>query len=455
MNNETKLYILDSNVLIHDPSSILKFDEHQVVIPMTVLEELDKLKMGKHAIAADCREAIRLIDNIIGQAQPSIISKGVAIRRDDGQTLGSLSILLDTSNKQQGELENHLNDNKIINCLITLQKEHQQQVVLITKDINMRLKARGCGIAAQDYHNDQLLSDVDLLEQGYHSLSGSFWQGQSQVQTCHKKTGTYHTLARDNLPEDSLLNQYLLDQEQFVGRIVKLDDKQATVLDLPYEQLMQQEAWGLKPQDIHQALALQLLLDPDIHIVTLTGQAGSGKTILALAAAIEMTVAQQQFKRIIATRSTRGLDEDIGFLPGTEAEKMEPWLGAITDNLEALHNDDENTHGSVDYILQKVPMQFKSLNYIRGRSFQHSLILIDECQNLSPHQIKTIITRAGTGSKVICLGNLAQIDTPYLSPISSGLTYLIERFKGFKHGGTINLQGSPRSLLAEYAENHL
>ena len=202
-------------------------------------------------------------------------------------------------------------------------------------------------------------------------------------------------------------------------------------------------------------MALNLLLDPDIHLVSLTGSAGSGKTILALAAAIEMTVATKMYRRIIVTRSTQGLDEDIGFLPGTEEEKMEPWLGAITDNLEALHYDDEDTDGSIDYILKKVPLHFKSLNYIRGRSFQHSLILIDESQNLTPHQIKTIVTRAGTGSKVICLGNLSQIDTPYLSATSSGLTYLTERFKDFSHGGSIQLQGVPRSLLAEYAETNM
>jgi PhoH-like ATPase len=200
---------------------------------------------------------------------------------------------------------------------------------------------------------------------------------------------------------------------------------------------------------------LNLLLDPDIHLVNLTGSAGSGKTILALAACIEMTVASKLYKRIIATRSTQGLDEDIGFLPGTEAEKMEPWLGAIVDNLEALHEDDENMTASVDYILSKVPLHFKSMNYIRGRSFQHSLIIIDESQNLTPHQIKTIITRAGNGSKVICLGNLAQIDTPYLSALSSGLTYMTERFKGFRHGAHIHLQGVPRSLLAEFAEANL
>lgn len=451
-----KLYVLDSNVLIHDPSAILQFQEHQVVIPMIVLEELDKLKMGKQSIAADCRQAIRQIDRIIGNAPPTEIAKGVPILRDDEQTRGSLSILLDSFEQSSPVLPTNLNDNKIINSLVKLQQNNpERDVTLITKDINMRLKARGCGIAAQDYHNDQLLSDVDLLEQGFHALTGSFWQEQHQVETFHDATGTYHKVLKEALPENIHINHFIIDEQEFVGRITAINDETVTLIDLPKEHLMQQQAWGLKPQDIIQALALNLLLDPNIHLVSLTGQAGSGKTILALAAAIEMTVAKKQFKRIIATRSTRGLDEDIGYLPGTEAEKMEPWLGAITDNLEALHNGDEDAPSSVDYILQKVPLQFKSLNYIRGRSFQQSLILIDECQNLTPHQIKTIITRAGSGSKVICLGNLSQIDTPYLSPISTGLTYLVERFKDFEYGGTITLQGSPRSILAEYAETHL
>lgn len=451
-----KLYVLDTNVLIHDPSAILQFQEHQVVIPMIVLEELDKLKMGKQAIAADCRQAIRQIDRIIGDAPPIEIAEGVPIIRDDGEAQGTFSILLDSFEPAPKVLPTNLNDNKIINSLVQLQKNHpKRDVTLITKDINMRLKAKGCGIASQDYFNDQLLSDVDLLEQGFHSLEGSFWDNQKQVETIHDATGTYHKVLKEALPENVHINHYIIDEQEFVGRITAIDEEFVTLIDLPKEHLLQQQAWGLKPRDIIQALALNLLLDPNVHLVTLTGQAGSGKTILALAAAIEMTVAQQQFKRIIATRSTRGLDEDIGYLPGTEAEKMEPWLGAITDNLEALHSDDENAPSSVDYILQKVPLQFKSLNYIRGRSFQQSLILIDECQNLTPHQIKTIITRAGTGSKVICLGNLSQIDTPYLSPISTGLTYLVERFKDFEFGGTINLQGSPRSILAEYAESHL
>lgn len=454
--SDTKLYVLDTNVLIHDPVAILNFEEHQVVIPMTVLEELDKLKMGKASIATDCREAIRQIDRIIGDASPTEIAKGVPIRRADDSLHGHFSILLDNFDHPKRALPHDLNDNKIINSLVTLQEKYpRRDVILITKDINMRLKARGCGLGAQDYQNDQLVSDVSLLETGYYSYEGSFWDSQQQVQSFHDETGTYHRIPRDDLPDDLYVNRFILDDKGFIGRVSAISDEEVTLQDLPSEQLLQQSAWGLQPRDTAQAIALHLLLDPDVHLVTLSGQAGSGKTILALAAAIEMTVATNQFRRIIATRSTRGLDEDIGYLPGTEAEKMEPWLGAITDNLEALHKDDEHAHSSVDYILQKVPLQFKSLNYIRGRSFQHSLILIDECQNLTPHQMKTIITRAGEGSKVVCLGNLAQIDTPYLNPVSSGLTYLIERFKHFPQGGTVHLQGSPRSALAEYAETHL
>lgn len=454
--SNVKFYVLDTNVLIHDPSAILNFEEHRVIIPMIVLEELDKLKSGKTSLAADCREAIRKIDHFIGNATPAEISKGVPLTRPDGSVQGCLTILLEYNDTPKRTLSSDLNDNKIINGLMVLQEQHpEHSVVLISKDINMRLKARSCGIGAEDYQNDQLLTDVSLLEKGYQIVSGSFWDSQNNVETFHDSTGTYHRLAKSSLPEHLKINRFIVDEAGFIGRVSAFETDSVILQDIPAEQLMSRTAWGLTPRDIPQALALHLLLDPDVHLVTLTGQAGSGKTILALAAAIEMTVANHQFRHIIATRSTQGLDEDIGFLPGTEREKMEPWLGAITDNLEALHDGDEHAPSSIEYILQKVPLQFKSLNYIRGRSFQHSLILIDECQNLTPHQIKTIITRAGTGSKVICLGNLAQIDTPYLNAMGSGLTYLIERFKDFSYGGTINLEGSPRSVLAEYAETHL
>ena len=453
---EHTFYVLDTNVLIHDPNALLNFEEHHVIIPMTVLEELDKLKSGKSSTAADCRQAIRLIDKTLGDAPPDQVEQGVAIERGKLGPNGTLAILMDKAPIPAHCLPNDLNDNKIINQLCQLQSQHpDDRIVLVSKDINMRLKARACGIDAEDYHTDQLLDDIALLARGYHEIEGSFWERVAKVETRQLTGQTVHQVQlTDNLPALHI-NDFIIDDQGFIGWIKGIDGSNLTIRDLHQEPMLHQECWGLRPRDIFQALAMYALMDPDIHLVNLTGAAGSGKNILALAAAIEQTMVTKTYRRIIATRSTQGLDEDIGFLPGTEKEKMEPWLGAITDNLEALHMDDESTHGSVEYILDRVPLQFKSLNYIRGRSFQQSFILIDESQNLTPHQIKTIITRAGNGSKVICLGNLAQIDTPYLNATSSGLTYLTECFKDFPHGVHIHLQGVPRSALAEYAETHL
>ncbi len=453
---EHTFYVLDTNVLIHDPNALLNFEEHHVIIPMTVLEELDKLKSGKSSTAADCRQAIRLIDKTLGDAPPDQVEQGVPIERGKLGPNGTLAILMDKAPIPAHCLPNDLNDNKIINQLCQLQSRYPDgRIVLVSKDINMRLKARACGIDAEDYHTDQLLDDISLLARGYHEIEGSFWERVAKVETRQLTGQTVHEVQlTDNLPALHL-NDFIIDDQGFIGWVKGINGSNLTIRDLHQEPMLHQECWGLRPRDVFQALAMYALMDPDIHLVNLTGAAGSGKTILALAAAIEQTMVTKTYRRIIATRSTQGLDEDIAFLPGTEKEKMEPWLGAITDNLEALHMDDESTHGSVEYILDRVPLQFKSLNYIRGRSFQQSFILIDESQNLTPHQIKTIITRAGNGSKVICLGNLAQIDTPYLNATSSGLTYLTECFKDFPHGVHIHLQGVPRSALAEYAETHL
>jgi PhoH-like ATPase len=464
LRSARKSYILDTNVLIHDPNSILNFEEHHVIIPMTVLEELDKLKSGhKSGVASECRQAIRLIDQVLGAATVDEIEHGVPIRapgRKDSH--GTLTVLLNRlENNVEEVLSNTLNDNRIINSLLTLQRNNpDQHYVLVTKDINMRLKARSCGLDAEDYHNDQLVSDIRQLNKGYHEVPGSFWDRVETVETKQTSRGVFHALSRAFLVDEVLgcelfPNQFVLDEQGFVGRVVEVSSHSVTLQDLPREQLMHQSAWGLKPINVHQAIALHLLLDPDVHIVNLTGAAGSGKTILALAASIEMVIGLKRYNKIIATRSTPPLAEEHGFLPGNEEEKMDPWLGAITDNIEALHLNDENPMSSIQYVKERANIQFKALNYIRGRSFQKAIILIDECQNLTPHQMKAIITRAGEGSKVVCLGNLAQIDTPYLSATSSGLAYMAERFKGFGHGGSVHLNGVPRSVLAEFAEANL
>ena len=459
--SDVRTYALDTNVLIHDPNAVFKFEEHTVLIPMVVLEELDKLKVGTSAVAADARQAVRTIDELLGSASPQEIMRGVPLKRASGEEQGEISILMPSKSKAEDiSLRPNSNDNLIINDLLALKKTlHGREVVLVTKDINMRLKARGTGLSADDYHNDQLITDLESLATGYHHIQGSFWERLEQIEAQRVEGGKYHVVSKETLQlvleRAAYVNQFIYDDREFVGRIYKADGDHFAIELLNQGILMRQKAWGLNPRDLFQAMAMYLLFDRDIDLVALNGAAGSGKTILALACALEQTMESKDYKRIIATRSTRGLDEDIGFLPGSEAEKMQPWLGAFTDNLEALHAEDFDPSSSADYVGAKVPLQFKSLNFVRGRSFQQTFLIVDEAQNLTPHQVKTIVTRAGEGTKVVCLGNLAQIDTPYLGATSSGLTFMSERFKGFQHGGSITLQGVARSRLAAYAETHL
>ncbi|MEC9060375.1 MAG: PhoH family protein, partial [Pseudomonadota bacterium] len=262
-------------------------------------------------------------------------------------------------------------------------------------------------------------------------------------------------IPKSMLPE-AYVNEFLLDEtKQFAGLVEEITDDHLEVLDLGYERLMGRHAWGITPKNIGQAMALHALLDPHIDMVILTGPAGSGKTLLALAAALEMVVERNMYDKIIVTRSTPEIAESIGFLPGTEEEKMLPWLAAITDSLEVLHKHDENTKGSMNYIMEKANIQYKSVNFMRGRSIQNAIVILDESQNLTASQLKTIITRCGEGTKLIVGGNLAQIDSNYLSAVTSGLTYLVEKFKDFSGSATINLDGVVRSRLASFAEENL
>ena len=252
------------------------------------------------------------------------------------------------------------------------------------------------------------------------------------------------------------INEYVLDQEtDFAARVISKDDKELQLLDLGRSRLMSRKAWGITPKNIYQAMAMNALMDPDIELVILTGPAGCGKTLLALASALEMVIEQGVYDKVLVTRNTPEIAESIGFLPGTEEEKMAPWLAAITDSLEVLHKHDENPSSSLNYIMEKANVQFKSVNFMRGRSIQNAVVLLDECQNLTASQLKTIITRCGEGTKLVCSGNLAQIDSNYLTAVTSGLTYIVERFKDFEGSATVNLNGVVRSRLAQFAEENL
>ena len=458
---DTKIYVLDTNILLHEPLAFLSFKENDVVVPMTVLEELDYIKDSKKDVARDARVSIRAMEDLLHDATPEQMVEGVSMQGlGAGVTAptGSLSIFVDHGLPVDKHVfTSNENDNRIINSALHLQAEFApRQVVLVTKDINMRLKAKGAGLAlVEDYRTDQLVSDIKYLSKGYHQFSGEFWNEVKSVDSRTEGRDTIHTIERKVLP-DAYVNEFLIDEEgTFAGIVESVTEHQLEVLDLGYERLMGRRAWGITPKNIGQAMSLHSLLDPHIDLVILTGPAGSGKTLLALAAALEMVVEKNMYDKIIVTRSTPEIAESIGFLPGTEEEKMAPWLAAITDSLEVLHKHDENLKGSMSYIMEKANIQFKSVNFMRGRSIQNAIVILDESQNLTASQLKTIITRCGEGTKLICSGNLAQIDSNYLSAVTSGLTYIVEKFKNFSGSATINLDGVVRSRLAEFAEEQL
>ncbi|AIW15119.1 PhoH family protein [Vibrio tubiashii] len=456
-DTDRKLFVLDTNILLHEPLAIYSFQEHDVVIPMTVLEELDRIKDSKRDVARDARVAIRALEAMFKDATPDEISEGIPINKDKEAT-GHIAILADFELQETVKaFADKAGDNRILNGVLYLQnKRAPREVILVTKDINMRLRAKGAGVRfVEDYRTDQLIDDVQYLTKGFQQIEGEFWSNIDNVESKNLAGRTYHTLDRAPF-EPTYINQYVIDEESdFAGRVEEIEADKITIKDLSRERMMHRRAWDITPKNIYQGMALDALLDPDIDLVILTGAAGSGKTLLAMASALEQTIEKGIFDKIIVTRNTPDIGEAIGFLPGSEEEKMMPWLAAVTDTLEALHKNDHCTEGSLKYICDKANIQFKSINFMRGRSIQNAFVLLDECQNLTASQIKTIITRCGEGTKIVCSGNLAQIDSHYLTPVTSGLTYMVERFKNFEGSANIHLNGVVRSRLAEFAEENL
>ena len=458
-----KTYVLDTNVLLHDPTAITAFAEHRVVIPMTVLEELDHIKDRRDkSVSREARIAIQMIDKVVGSAAPQAIQAGVDI---PGSTLsgdlGRLAIfpdqLLDANDNVPflDSTQDQANDNRIINVALKYQSEHPDEFVcLVTKDINMRIKAKGSGLEhVEDYRHDRVLDDIDLLATGYKKSAGDFWDGILEVDTVREDNITLHRIPRVELPE-AYPNQFLYDDNGFISFVDHVDADYVYVAVDSRDNLMNQRFWGLAPRNLEQAMAMRLLDNDDLDMTVLTGPAGSGKTLLALAyglhAILEQKV-QQADCRSIDTTDGRG----NRLLAGTEEEKMAPWLAAFDDNLEILHGADECAFGSIDYVKERANIQFKSLNFMRGRSFNGAYIIIDESQGLTQFQLKSIISRVGADSKIVVLGNLAQIDNKYISPLTSGLTYLVERAKPYPHAGIMHINGIVRSRLAAFAEENL
>jgi PhoH-like ATPase len=462
--SDHRLFVLDTNVLMHDPTALFRFKEHDIHLPMMVLEELDRAKKGVSEVARNVRQVSRFLDDLIAGASKEEIDRGLPLpgpTDSHGEPVIRGRLFFQTRPTRlspPATLPGNAPDNDILGMAMTLQQDHPRcQVTLVSKDINLRIKAAILGIHAEDYFNDQTLDDVNLLYGGVRDLPADFWDTHGKELDSWKESG--RTFYRIHGPDVAnwYPNQGLFPAGDHAAFIVRqLHDGEAVIEILRDHAAPNHAVWGITARNREQNFALNLLLDPEIDFVSLLGAAGTGKTLLALAAGLAQTLDAKRYREIIMTRVTVPVGEDIGFLPGTEEEKMTPWMGALMDNLEVLAPREGGEWGraaTADLLSSRI--MIRSLNFMRGRTFQGKYLIIDEAQNLTSKQMKTLITRAGPGTKVICLGNIAQIDTPYLSETTSGLTYVVDRFKDWPHGGHVTLRRGERSRLAEFASERL
>jgi PhoH-like ATPase len=460
----SKLFVLDTNVLMHDPMCLFNFEEHDIFLPMIVLEELDSNKKGMTEVARNARQTSRTLDALV--ASPgSDISTGLKLdstgHRQVGGRLFFQTQALDF--KLPPSLPQGKADNQILGVVDALRAQYApREVVLVSKDINMRVKARALGLAAEDYQNDKTLEDGDLLYSGALALPADFWiKHAKSIESWQSGSHTFYRLSGPIVPELHI-NQFVYfeapGEPSLYARVTEIRGKTVVLKTLKDFNHLKNAVWGVTTRNREQNFAMNLLTDHEIDFVTLTGTAGTGKTLMALAAGLTQVLDERRYTEIIMTRATVSVGEDIGFLPGTEEEKMGPWMGALDDNLEVLAKTETSAgewgRAATNELIRS-RIKIKSLNFMRGRTFLNKYLIIDEAQNLTPKQMKTLITRAGPGTKIVCMGNLAQIDTPYLTEGSSGLTYAVDRFKGWPHGGHITLARGERSRLADYASDVL
>jgi PhoH-like ATPase len=466
-----KLFVLDTNVLMHDPMSLFRFEEHDVFLPMITLEELDGHKKGMSEVSRNVRQVSRDLDALAsassftgqdGHLDPRIgIDLAKTGHREAGGKLFFQTMLLDF--KLPAGLPQGKADNQILGVVQSLREQHPgREVVLVSKDINMRVKARALGLPAEDYLNDKTLEDTDLLYTGVLPLPADFWDRHGKTMESWQQGGhTFYRISGPLVPA-LMINQFVYLEvpgaAPLYARVTEITGKTAVLKTLRDYTHGKNAVWGVTARNREQNFALNLLMDPDCDFITLTGTAGTGKTLMTLAAGLAQVLDERRYTEIIVTRVTVPVGDDIGFLPGNEEEKMGPWMGALDDNLEVLARTDTSAGewgraATNDLVRSKI--KIKSLNFMRGRTFLNKFLLIDEAQNLTPKQMKTLITRAGPGTKIVCLGNLAQIDTPYLTEGSSGLTFAVDRFKGWPHGGHVMLARGERSRLADFASEVL
>ncbi|MEP6938521.1 MAG: PhoH family protein [Rudaea sp.] len=466
MTRGKRIYVLDTNVLMHDPTALFRFEEHDVFLPMTVLEELDAAKKGASEVSRNVRQVSRFIDELIDNVSGKSIEQGVELRLPKtlqltrgGNQVGRLYFQTQNIGGSKSEKKKHVPDNLILASILDLREQRPDvPVVLVSKDINLRIKASIYGLAAEDYENDRALDDFSLLYTGYAELPADFWDRHPEVRSWSERGHTFYEIKLRK--EETWVPQefvYLPGDNEIELRVLKKIDGKATLQIIDDYVSGSHSVWGVHARNREQNFALNALMDPDVDFVSLLGTAGTGKTLLALAAGLAQTMDQQRYREIIMTRATVSVGEDIGFLPGTEEEKMTPWMGALTDNLEVLATPQEGgawgRAATNDLLASRI--KIRAMNFMRGRTFLSRYLIIDEAQNLSSKQMKTLITRAGPGTKIVCLGNVEQIDTPYLTETTSGLTYAVDRFKDWAHSAHVTLRRGERSRLADFASEML
>jgi PhoH-like ATPase len=466
-----RLFVLDTNVLMHDPMCLFRFEEHDVYLPMIVLEELDSHKKGMTEVARNARQTSRWLDSLLSLAGENMdkMTAGVALDAT-GHSAATGKLFFQTSllvadlpmSLPQGKA-----DNQILAVVHSLKaaeaaSDKAREVVLVSKDINMRIKANALGLSAEDYQNDKVLEDGDILYSGASALPVDFWTKQSKQLESWTQGGHTFYRVKGKQTQDWRINECLYYEQAgeppLYMRVTELRGDSATLKTLKDFQHAKHAVWGVNARNREQNFAMNLLMDPEVDLVTLAGTAGTGKTLLALSSGLSQVLDERRYSEIIVTRATVSVGEDIGFLPGTEEEKMGPWMGALDDNLEVLAKNDTTAGewgraATQDLIRSRI--KIKSMNFMRGRTFLNKYLIIDEAQNLTPKQIKTLVTRAGPGTKIVLMGNLAQIDTPYLTEGSCGLTYIVDKFKGWSHSGHITLARGERSRLADHASEVL
>ncbi|HNX74852.1 MAG TPA: PhoH family protein [Candidatus Rifleibacterium sp.] len=435
-----KTFVVDTNVILHSHQSLFSFKEHDVVIPLGVIEELDRFKGINDERGREARQASRELDNLRSKGN---LSTGVPL-----PTGGVLQILIDSETEipYGFGLDAHKVDNRILACAMTLKKAGRNPI-LISKDINCRIKADALGIAAEDFETNKV--DIDELYLGWREMV----MPMSRIETFLREEGLAYE--EDNLFKNEFILLKSAENENKTA-LAKYDGIQRKLLPLFH---LNSRPWGVEAMNLQQKFAIELLLCNEIQLVTLVGRAGTGKTLLALACGLQKTIDEHLFRKLLVSRPIMPLGKDIGYLPGSKDEKLSHWMQPIFDNLEfvmdRLYKNSDDVDKKIRFLIESQKVQIEAITYIRGRSIPKQYLIVDEAQNLTPHEVKTIISRAGEGTKVVLTGDPYQIDNPYLDSSSNGLNFVIEKFKNHNLFGHIILNKSERSSLSALASELL